>query len=399
MKSFFLFFLPFLLPLYVVRFHIGPIPTTLLEIIILLACCGWLLFHTKQHTRKKRFRDIRSSRFTFPIILLFIAGIISVLIAPNHFSAAGIFRAYLLEPVLIFFILQDIITTRADRHNIILGLLGVTFLITIWTILQRIGVFPIPSPWDVAPIGIRATGPFPYPNAVALFVVPPGAFFASQIAQDILNPQSKKKRMHLVMFLGFLSAFCACALAQSDGGMIALIASAGIALLLNKKTKIPTIIASILIILGIFSIPSIRNPLSEKIFFRDWSGNVRLVMWKEAETMLADHPLFGAGLGAYQNVIAPYHHAEWMEIFQYPHNILLNFWSELGLLGIISFGWILIRWYRSNPTIVLPVLTAILVHGLVDVPYFKNDLAILFWILVALTIHRTNTHRTEDISC
>jgi hypothetical protein len=33
----------------------------------------------------------------------------------------------------------------------------------------------------------------------------------------------------------------------------------------------------------------------------------------------------------------------------------------------------------------LPVIIAILVHGLVDVPYFKNDLAVLFWMLIALT--------------
>ena len=31
-------------------------------------------------------------------------------------------------------------------------------------------------------------------------------------------------------------------------------------------------------------------------------------------------------------------------------------------------------------------LAAILVHGLVDVPYFKNDLSFEFWALVALTL-------------
>ena len=29
-------------------------------------------------------------------------------------------------------------------------------------------------------------------------------------------------------------------------------------------------------------------------------------------------------------------------------------------------------------------MAALLVHGLVDVPYFKNDLALLFWIIYAL---------------
>lgn len=34
----------------------------------------------------------------------------------------------------------------------------------------------------------------------------------------------------------------------------------------------------------------------------------------------------------------------------------------------------------------LASMAALLVHGLVDVPYFKNDLAVLFWILISLSI-------------
>ena len=30
-------------------------------------------------------------------------------------------------------------------------------------------------------------------------------------------------------------------------------------------------------------------------------------------------------------------------------------------------------------------MSAIFIHGLVDVPYFKNDLAVLFWLGLALT--------------
>jgi hypothetical protein len=29
-------------------------------------------------------------------------------------------------------------------------------------------------------------------------------------------------------------------------------------------------------------------------------------------------------------------------------------------------------------------MTVIVVHGLVDVPYFKNDLAVLFWAIIAM---------------
>ena len=34
----------------------------------------------------------------------------------------------------------------------------------------------------------------------------------------------------------------------------------------------------------------------------------------------------------------------------------------------------------------LAVFVAIMLHGLVEVPYFKNDLALLFWIWMGLLI-------------
>jgi len=82
----------------------------------------------------------------------------------------------------------------------------------------------------------------------------------------------------------------------------------------------------------------------------------------------------------------------------FPHNIVLNFWSELGLLGLLAFGWIVVAtalaawrgWRRGAPEWrplqlgVMLALLAVVVHGLVDVPYFKNDLALEFWGLVAV---------------
>jgi len=94
-----------------------------------------------------------------------------------------------------------------------------------------------------------------------------------------------------------------------------------------------------------------------------------------------------------------------LEIYLYPHNLVLNFWSELGLAGLLLFIWIILKYFwlgisslslrgsasdRSNLTtekyLVIGLISAmvvIIVHGLVDVPYFKNDLAIMFWLLAA----------------
>ena len=81
-----------------------------------------------------------------------------------------------------------------------------------------------------------------------------------------------------------------------------------------------------------------------------------------------------------------------LEIFQYPHNIFLNFWVELGLLGVITlilFGGYVLSLTKKILTspealIVFFALMQVFIHGIVDVPYFKNDLAILTWILLAI---------------
>ena len=108
--------------------------------------------------------------------------------------------------------------------------------------------------------------------------------------------------------------------------------------------------------------------------------------------MLRDHPFFGAGLAGYPKIFSPYHKATYIEIYQYPHNIILNFWSELGLLGLIALLWLIIQFTRTalqqKQYRLLACMLVIVIHGLVDVPYFKNDLAVFFWLLIALTFHR-----------
>ena len=125
----------------------------------------------------------------------------------------------------------------------------------------------------------------------------------------------------------------------------------------------------------------------------------RLVIYDQAWTVIRQHPVTGPGLASYVYVTAPLRSAhQWPEI--YPHDIWLTFWSETGLLGLISFAWIyfslLGRAWRAvsdatgmaRPVLFAAVGTLIvyLVHGLVDTPYWKNDLAVEFWLVAALTV-------------
>jgi O-antigen ligase len=115
--------------------------------------------------------------------------------------------------------------------------------------------------------------------------------------------------------------------------------------------------------------------------------------------MLRDHPVLGTGLSGFSRSIGPYRGGVYSESLIYPHNILLNFWTETGLLGVVAFGWLLVQGVRTTwrgwrkgaaewrplQLGVLLALVAIVVHGLVDVPYWKNDLALELWALLGLS--------------
>lgn len=373
--------LPLVLPAYVVRFHVGPFPTTLLEISVAMFLAAWTYARGTRGWSDAR-RLLHARGWAWPISLWLIAGAVGVIVAADHVAALGLWRAYFLEPALVFAMLTDLVRDDAEKKLLLRSTVVALVALAAWAVVQATTGYGIPSPWNAPPAGIRATGPFPYPNALALFAVPAAALCAFLA----INHHKHLLRPHLA-WLGFGSGILAAVLAKSDGGLIALGAAAFIALMLRKTLRRPALAVAVLALIVALSIPTTRAIVTDQIFFREWSGKVRLVIWKETRAMLTDHPIFGAGLGGYRDGITPYHAATWMEIFQYPHNILLNLWSETGLIGTAAFAWILWRWWKRGGTMALPVMAAILVHGLVDVPYFKNDLAVMFWILVAVTEH------------
>lgn len=136
---------------------------------------------------------------------------------------------------------------------------------------------------------------------------------------------------------------------------------------------------------------------------RGGSTPVRLLLWREALGYIRLHPL-GIGLdqfGVYHDpqspltLIDPALIGTSEQYAAHPHNLLLDTWLRLGPLGMLAFGWLLARLVRAawagrgEPLLLgaLAATAATLTHGLVDNFYFVSDLAIVFWLLVALAEH------------
>lgn len=407
-------FLPLLLPSYVVRVYLGPLPTTLLELLLIAAFIGWFL------RRGWLEAWMRATHWRWHVILWLTAGLVAVLVSPVPTQALGLYRAYFIEPLLIFFMGLDLIRTREDKAMLAKTFAAAVILLGLWSAVQFFTGWMIPAPWDAWP-GRRAVGPFPFPNALALFAAPVIAFlFAEAIADhggktprhaenakwtlclDEFHPRAETAPLlgPWVSTAGIIAGFVTMLFARSDGGIIAFVAAACMALVMKRRTRWIALVIAVAGIIAVFASP-LRGAVMERLTFQEWSGQVRMILWKESIAMLRDRPIFGAGLAAYPTVILPYHKATFIEVFQYPHNILLNVWSETGILGIIAFLYILGTWIRFGKhclPVTLPVIIALLVHGIVDVPYFKNDLAVAFWLLVLLTTSTPVTKKLSGIS-
>lgn len=126
----------------------------------------------------------------------------------------------------------------------------------------------------------------------------------------------------------------------------------------------------------------------------------RLMIWQAAGLIIKDHPLVGVGAGQFQEAYLSYQKyfsqpfLEWA--VPQPHNLFLAFLVQLGILGLVGFllllGWFFaVSWQvvkkTSSPFVIntlLAIMIAILAHGLLDSTYWKNDLAVIFWAVVAL---------------
>lgn len=133
------------------------------------------------------------------------------------------------------------------------------------------------------------------------------------------------------------------------------------------------------------------------------STDVRLLLWRESLAYLQQHPL-GLGLDQFyyyhnpafgRSQIDPLLLGTSEEYAAHPHNLLLDAWINVGPIGMLAFGWLLWRFYRTAFSAArerrdlmalgaLAAMTAALVHGLVDRFYFVPDLAIAFWTLIAM---------------
>lgn len=371
-----------LLPTYLIRFSVGPIPSTLLELLVLTLVVVWI---ARRHASRRALQSL--GRWRTPLMLGLAAACFAAAYAPDVFAAVGILKAYYFEPALVVLMLRGTFLERHDWERAGTALLASGLVVAIVAIVQYATGVGIPAPWDMER---RATSVFAFPNAVGLFLAPIIAGLC------VILPSVSSVRTRSVLGVSGAIMLAAVATSKTEAAFIAIPAALLATLLLSRATfslKVRITAAAFLLGVAAFSMSGV---VREKMLLRDVSGQARVTMWHETTALLAGHPFLGAGLSGFPTAIAPYHDATFYEIFQYPHNVILNIWVELGLLGLVVAIFLAVRilqatWRHRDDPRVLAVFAAIVtmaIHGLVDVPFFKNDLALMTAGVITYLIYR-----------
>lgn len=427
------------LPAYQVRFSVGPVPSTLLEVIIIAMFSVWVARAWQRNElpgqrNEKTQRHVRRYPFWREAIALLAVAFVSAGVAGFTTNAVGILKAYFIEPVMVFVVAVNVFKDERNRPLIVGALAASVLWVSLVAWYQFFTGDFIPAAWQGTG---RVTGPFVYPNALGLYVGPViplliGWLWMRRGLADTRRPWWRRISPHCYLAMAAVAAATgAIVLAKSDGAAVG-VAAAFVVMgaLYSRRTRRFTLAAVALAAVMLLFMPG-QAPvqLYRKATLQDLDGQIRLMLWRETYEMLTAGParfVFGAGLANFQLAVAPYHaggiffnrdhlpefHRKvvfnawyrahyWqpVELYLYPHNLIVNFWSELGLAGVAVMGWLIVHfftvtaraWRRSDIARralyggLMGAMVVIIVHGLVDVPYFKNDLAVMFWVVLALS--------------
>lgn len=387
------------IPIYLLKFEILSIPTTLLELLIYTAFLIWLvlIFIKKQ---KVNWSAIRY--YLLPIMLVFIGLIAGTAISSDKLISLGIIKGWFIDPMLLFIMLTSILHRKLHIKKAIMALIfsGLTLsLIALWQVVSN----------NYITIDGRASALFESANYLSLFLVPIiilGIGF-------VLSLRSRKRFLWFVALAVMLGALY---FTFSYGGWAGLLVGIGVLVLMFLPFWPTSIGIGALFAVGILS--QLNNPKFHQMldFINRSSSSVRLQVWQSALLMFKENYLFGIGLGLFEKRYPDFANRLFNPplepIMLHAHNIFLHSWLNLGLAGFMGLIWLLINFFKNiwqtirlNKNVlsvsVLAAMVALLTHGLIDTPYWKNDLSILFWVILAFGIilsQNANNQRKRNLS-
>jgi len=322
------------------------------------------------------------TKYDTPLMLFVAAALLSLLVTEYPLLSARELRALILEPVLFFWLLH------AQRGSPILALAGFLIGATL-TALAAIVQVPLGIGGTAAEGVLRVQAWYPSANHLALML---GRAWPFLIAGALASQR------WLWVPAGLVGL--ALVLTFSTGGWLGTLAATLVVVAaLNRRRLALRVGGAAALVLGLVSALAIAGILPERLNPLRQTGGFRLDLWQSSLQMVLDHPVLGIGLDNFAYLYQQVYLREGAAAepnLSHPHNWLLHVWLELGLVGLIAFCWLLVRfWFRARAALSRTdtrwlvagaggAMADLLIHGFIDNSYFLVDLAFVFWLCLAL---------------
>lgn len=374
-------------------------PSEIFLALIALVAVGRILTHRGSIP----WSELRKSPFTPPAALLLVAGLVSSLAAADKHHALQWYVELIAEPVLFYYLVLLYSRKRPLWKLYVAAVVLVGAAMALLSFVQILSGHDLSSAAGASFQRVQAA--YRSPDNLGLFfdrVIPLTLAF-------LLAPMLVLRLRLLSAIAGALCLF-SLVLTYSRGAWAAVAAACLTILFFRFARTRWLLIPLVLLVVAAFAL---KGPSLAHAFQSGHAGTVhrRLDIWTSSERMLRDHAILGIGPDNFIHYYAPvsqsyiqcphglgYMEPEaWQEpCLSHPHNVFLDFWLSTGLLGLISFFWIQIvfwrlGWRKMKQTLDAPfvvgalgAMLAGLLHGLVDNSYFLIDLSLLFWLFCAV---------------
>lgn len=248
-------------------------------------------------------------------------------------------RTELLRIIAFFLVFSIAMYNFRDKNNLtgfMKSLLVFGFVLAIFAIVQKTTWTGKLYWFRELTVGGTPFGPFVNRNHFAGFA---GMLVPLGLGITFIQKTREKK-----ILFGFITLIISVSLffSLSRGGIVGFFCGIGLfsVLMIQSRTQAKRIwiVGLFLIVLASYLLYLGIDPIIERFYKTDVTGEERLVVWSATWTAFTDFWLTGSGLGTFIHVFPLYAPHSIQSIYDHAHNDYLEFILENGLIGAILLG-------------------------------------------------------------
>ena len=373
------------------------------EIVVVMCAVAWIprlvsLAKVQATAGRTPSQGLKLSTLDWATVAFLVVAIASLFIAEYAKFALREFRVIVFEPILLYVMLRTTLHSSSDQDRSRLIWRCVDALMLAGVIVAVVGL--IQYAFNINLITAeegqhRLRSVYGSPNNVGLFL---GRVLPVMVAIALLG-RGRRRRLYAAAVVPVALAIV---LSFSKGALLLGVPAALVVIGVLAGGRWFWAAVAAIGAGGLAAIPLLRTPRFQSLLdLTSGTSFFRLNLWQSALRMIREHPILGVGL---DNFLYQYRGrylfpAAWAEPnLSHPHNVILDYATRMGLLGLTVSVWLQLTFWRTALPLrklddplnralangLMASMADFLAHGMVDASYFVIDLAYVFFITLAV---------------